>query len=342
MAKNHIPFVGIIVLEYNNYLDTHQCIRSIKKSDYQNYHIFLVDNASEISIYNKLVKQYENDNKVTTIRTSRNGGYGAGNNWGIRFANKHNPDYYLIVNNDTIVESDMITKLVKHIEKDKKIGIVFPNVMFLIDNEKSNIINSAGGNFSKFGFANDKFFGLNLNDIKDKIDNNFFFAPGVCFLIRRATFEEIKGFDENIFMYWDDVDFSWRTRLFGFDIQIVPESLIYHKLSISSGRKKNAFKVYNREFSWLYVIIKNMSLKNIIKFLPVYIIFMFVKIIFNMKNKEHFRAIIAAYLKFFGALKENIKQHKGVQQRRKIDDQDILSLSNHGAMKQSIFYRDQG
>ena len=245
MAKNHIPFVGIIVLEYNNYLDTHQCIRSIKKSDYQNYHIFLVDNASEISIYNKLVKQYENDNKVTTIRTSRNGGYGAGNNWGIRFANKHNPDYYLIVNNDTIVESDMITKLVKHIEKDKKIGIVFPNVMFLIDNEKSNIINSAGGNFSKFGFANDKFFGLNLNDIKDKIDNNFFFAPGVCFLIRRATFEEIKGFDENIFMYWDDVDFSWRTRLFGFDIQIVPESLIYHKLSTSTGRKKNAFKVYN-------------------------------------------------------------------------------------------------
>lgn len=342
MTKKDIPFVSVIVLEYNNFDDTIQCIDSIKKSDYKNYQIFLVDNASEISIYKKLVKYYENDTKVTAIRSPINNGYGAGNNYGIKYSNKHNPDYYLIINNDTIVEHDMITKLVKLIEKDEKIGIVFPLVMFLLNDIKSNIINSAGGNFCKFGFANDKYFGAKIEHFHDKIDNNFFFAPGACFLIRKSTFEEINGFDENIFMYWDDVDLSWRNRLIGYDIQIESKSKIYHKMSVSSGRKKSGFKLYIREFAWLYVMTKNLSLYNLAKFMPFYLFFMFFKIVFALKKKEYSKAILKAYVKFFKMLRVNIKQHKFVQKKRKVSDKTILKYHTNQPFINALTYRDTG
>ena len=340
MNKSTKPFIGIIILEYNNVKDTIECIDSVLNSDYENYMIVLVDNASKMRYFTELNELYGLNEKISLIRTPKNGGFGYGNNAGMKYLENFNPKYFLILGNDTIIEENTISKLLNHIENNDRIGIVVPKVL-LFETKKTNRINSLGGNFCKFGFANDRFFGQKIHEIAD-IDNNFFYAPGSCFLVREEIAKKINYFDENIFLYWEDVDFSWRTRLIGFDIQIVPESLIYHKLSTSTGRKKNAFKVYNREFSWLYVIIKNLSLKNIIKFLPVYIIFMFAKVIFNSKNKEHFRAIIAAYLKFFVTLKENIKQHKGVQQKRKIDDKEILCLSNNGAMKQSIFYRDQG
>jgi len=333
--------ICIIILEYNNYIDTIKCINSVLESNYLNYQIILVDNNSEINIYNKLELFCKKKPLVDIYRAPKNGGYGYGNNYGIKKSQKYEPDYFLILNNDTIIESDTIQLLVDAIEKKPKSGIVFPLVYFYRKG-KTNILNSAGGVFSKFGFANDKYYRYKISNIEKQIDNNFFYAPGSCFLVRSKLAYEIQLFDENIFMYWDDVDFSWRIRLTGHDIDIIKKAKIFHKFSITMGKDKNHFKISNREFSWLYVIVKNLSFKNIIKYSPIYIFFMVVKIIFSLKNKEYFNAIIAAYSKFFRNLEENIKQHKVVQKNRKVDDKEILSFTNHLAMKQSIFYRDQG
>ena len=131
-------------------------------------------------------------------------------------------------------------KLVKFIHKKPKVGIVFPSILFF-NKKKTNIINASGGQFCKFGFAKDKFFGMKLEKVHNQIDDNFFYAPGSCFLVRSEVASEIGYFVDNIFMYWDDVDFSWRTRILDYEIKILKDTKIYHKISITIRQSKNAF-----------------------------------------------------------------------------------------------------
>src|SRR5699024_6413658 len=114
------PDVFIIVLNWNGWKDTNECIRSLEKLDYPNFHIIVVDNASTDDSVNKIQVQYPG---VFILRTAENKGYAGGNNEGIRYAMANGADYIWILNNDTVVELGALWPLVEKMEKNSKIGI---------------------------------------------------------------------------------------------------------------------------------------------------------------------------------------------------------------------------
>lgn len=152
----------------------------------------------------------------------------------------------------------------------------------------------------------------------NKIDNNFFYAPGMGFLVRSSIVKEIGYFDQNIFLYWDDVDFSWRVRLLGYDIEINPDAINYHKQYVSSGKQKNPFKIYHREFSWLYVLFKNLKFHSFLKYLVFYVNIIIIKTLYSLKNRHFILATLKAYFKFLSEIKTNISMHKRVQAEEKL------------------------
>jgi len=329
--------LSVIIVNYNNIKDTIECIESVLASSYKNFNIILVDNGSKEEVYNTLKQRFNGYEKVILVRSERNGGYGYGNNIGIKYAEKLGSNYFLILNNDVIIEPSTIEKLIVHIESNTSIGIVFP-VIFLHKNKKENQTNSIGGEFCVFGFSNDKGFNEDYSDIKNEINNKFFYAPGSCFLITSRVLKEVNYFDENIFLYWDDVDISWRVRLLNHKIHIVKNAFAFHKLSVSTGKKKNPFKVYHREFSSLYVLTKNLSLKLLLLLLPIYFSLCFTKVIYSIVRKDILKATISAYIYFFKNLNKCFEARKQVQKSRKVSDKEIFRYQSFRPIFRIIKY----
>ena len=115
--------VSIIVLNWNNYNDSAECLESLNNIDFPNCEIILVDNASEDGSAERLKMNYPN---ISLIKNHDNYGYAKGNNVGIKQALKNGADYVLLLNNDTVVDQHFLTPLVMDAEADNGIGIVGP------------------------------------------------------------------------------------------------------------------------------------------------------------------------------------------------------------------------
>ena len=137
------PRVYIILLNYNGYKDTIECIESLHKVSYSNFSIVVVDNDSQDNSENILRKQYP---QHTIIQSGSNLGFAGGINIGIQHALCQGADYILLLNNDTIVEPNFLEPLIIEAEKTDGVGIVGGKINYYYSKNK---IWSAGGYISE-------------------------------------------------------------------------------------------------------------------------------------------------------------------------------------------------
>ena len=227
------PLVSIIVLNYNAGKLLHNCINSIKKSNYKNFEIIVVDNISSDNSQNECKKRFP---EIKLIQNNKNFGYCEGNNIGIRNANG---EFIIILNPDTIVESTWIDELFEAYQEFGD-GLYQPKILSLNEN---NVIQSTGNmiHLFGFGFARDK-----GNKVVDKIEEieKIGYASGTCLFTSREVIDKIGLLDEFLFLYHDDLDFGWRAAQIGINSYYVPKSKVFHVESYS-------LKWSSKKFYWL-------------------------------------------------------------------------------------------
>lgn len=141
------PFVSIIVLNYNNFSDTIECVASLEKISYPNYRIIIVDNKSSRDDGQKLEQKYSK--KHVVILNKKNLGYAGGNNIGIRYAlDNLKASYILVINNDTVVEPLFLTSMIKTAESSPDIGMVAATIKCFKNRDQ---IDSLGLKLTKTG-----------------------------------------------------------------------------------------------------------------------------------------------------------------------------------------------
>lgn len=262
--------ISIIILNWNGWQDTIECLESIFQNNYLNYNVIVVDNHSKdesikkIKEYcdgeiivkspffehdpsNKPVKiletEFNNDFKKKCIKSSspnlilikndKNEGFAEGNNIGIKYALKNlNPDYILLLNNDTVVDKDFLTEMVKISESNDKIGIVGPKIYYY---DEPNRIWFAKGKIS-WNFCRGLNVGYNEIDIgqHDQI-TEIEYASGCAFLIKKEVIEKIGLLDKKFFLYFEEIDWTLRASERGYKSVFVPNGKIWHKVSQSGG-----------------------------------------------------------------------------------------------------------
>ncbi|MCK4891256.1 MAG: glycosyltransferase family 2 protein, partial [Candidatus Pacebacteria bacterium] len=231
--------VYIIILNWNNEEDTIECIRSLKKINYNDYKIIIVDNGSEEKSVLKIKKQYS---EICIIKNKKNLGFAGGNNIGIKYAINNGADYVLLINNDTIVDEDFLNKLVEAGDSNESVGLVGSKIYFY---SEPNRIWFAGG---KVNWLKNKGTHIGLDEIDkgqyDKI-NDVGYLTGCCLLIKREVIEQIGALKEDYFLYYEDTDFSLRARNIGYKCVYVPESKIYHKISRSTKPGSASYVYYH-------------------------------------------------------------------------------------------------
>lgn len=280
--------VYIIVLNWNGKEDTLECLKSLEKISYSNYKIVVVDNGSEDDSVSEIKKQFS---EVKIIENKKNLGFAGGNNVGMKYAINGGADYVLLINNDTTVEENFLSELVKTGESDEKIGILGSKIYFYSD---PNRIWFAGG---KVNWLKNKGTHIGL----DQIDNGQYdkiketdYLTGCCLLIKREVIEKIGVLAEDYFLYYEDTDFSLRTKNVGYRSIYVPKSKIYHKISRSTKPGSSSY-IYYHARNGLVMAKRTGSLLNKIVLYP-YCVYLFlkqiIKILFIPKKRDWAFAVL--------------------------------------------------
>ncbi|KHD38450.1 rhamnosyltransferase [Clostridium acetobutylicum] len=227
---NRNPKIYIIILNYNAYEDTLECVKSIGNIDYDNYELVLVDNSSTDDSYVKLKESLPSYN---IIKSKENLGYANGNNIGIKYALENGADYICILNNDVVVEKDFLNKLVDKIIEKEDVGIVGSCIC---DYYRREIIQGMGAHINLYFAAARRYFkGKNYNEIEKK-DIFVDYLEGACFLVKSEVFEKIGLIPENYFLFFEETEFCTRAINAGYKIMCIYESKVYHKGSATINK----------------------------------------------------------------------------------------------------------
>ena len=225
------PKIAIIIINWNTYQLTFNCLKSLKACTYKNKTIFLVDNGSKDDSGDKLALEFPD---INFIKNEINEGFTGANNKALKVILKQNFDYVLLLNNDTEVKPNFLTHLEASMNFDENLAATQP---LILDFPNKNTIWNAGGSFNSFfGLSKTRFKGM-IYKPKLKIDTSTEWISGCCILVKIAVIHEVGLLDNRFFAYFEDVDWSIRMTNLGYKLGVVPKSIIYHHSSGSS--KKN-------------------------------------------------------------------------------------------------------
>ncbi|MCB9206260.1 MAG: glycosyltransferase family 2 protein [Ignavibacteriales bacterium] len=279
--------MSIIILNYITWQSTLNCIQELLKINYKYFNIIVVDNNSQnnslknikekLELKSSIVNENEISNlflknqneKIFFIQCLHNHGYAKGNNIGIRFAELFNPEFILILNNDTLPKVDFLDNMVQTFNYNSKIGLV--GAINYNDKNKYDL-DSAKRNISwyhvltihqSFSFFN-KLFKLYLFKNDSQISNlkkkEFIYVEiisGACMLFKTDVLKKIDYFDENTFLFFEENIICEKLKKNNILTALSLKSKIIHK--------KN-FSLKNNTPNQL----KNINLKSLIYFLKEY------------------------------------------------------------------------
>ena len=251
----YYPKVSIIIVNYNGRTFLEKCLKSISDITYPNYEVIIVDNnSSDDSI--EFVKKNFPSNII--LKLDKNYGFAEPNNIGAKIAKG---DFLLFLNNDTYVKPNFINELITEISKDTKIAICQSLLL-----KPDGMIDSCGDYIDNLGVA------FSSKIIPTKVQE-IFSAKGAVMMIRKNLFNEIGGFDEKFFATFEDIDLSWRTRIFGYRIILVPKSIVYHfgGKTIQSVKSNIAFHGFKNQLSMKITNFEStLVFQKLIQFLIIY------------------------------------------------------------------------
>lgn len=297
--------ISVVIPNYNGEKFLKICLQSLSEQSFTDFEVVFVDNGSIDNSCSIISLCYP---EVHLIRLDRNYGFSRAVNEGIK-ASKG--EYVVLLNNDTEAERDWLRNLVKCIESDRKIFSCSSKMIQYIDRSK---IDDAGDQYNILGWA----YKRGDNDSKDCycMDEEIFSSCAGAAIYRKQVFEEIGNFDESFFAYMEDVDISYRAKIFGYKNVFCSSAIIYHIGSGTSGSKYNSFKVKLASRNNVYVVLKNMPLPQLLLNSPFLVIGFLIKYIFFAKQ---------GFSKDFQyGFKEAIQNRRGIA-RIKFKKKNILS-----------------
>ena len=296
--------VCIIILNWNNYQDSIDCIESLKALSKKNFKIVVVDNCSTDDSFQKLMR-YANTNKdifISVYQSHKNGGYAYGNNYGINIALEDTNIHYIwILNNDTIVEPNSLESLIKKIQSDYQIGICGSTLIYEHDRRK---VQAIGGMYNKWlgtssHVLNGELYSNQLCVLHERLELDY--IVGASMLVTREFINKVGLLDERYFLYCEDLDWSTRAKRNSFKIAYAPDSIVYHK----EGRttKSSSYNVINSRNITIDKIFLRSSLLYSMRFQPLHhpimrLLFI-VRAFRRLFDKEPTLAINAIYCMLF-------------------------------------------
>jgi GT2 family glycosyltransferase len=231
---NSTPRVCCILLNWNGWQDTIECLDALKECTYQHMEIVVVDNGSTNGSVSKIKAAYPS---IAVVESKENLGFAKGCNLGIRYGLARDADYLWLLNNDTKPSPDALSALIAKALTDRRIAAV-ASICYYYD-DPSTVQAWAGARLNLW-------IGYGRNSVTPREDDWFHSLYGASMLIQRSAFEDVGLLDEGFFLYWEETEFCLRLRQKSWKLAAAPDSRVLHKLG--AGTKNNS-NLHDRYFT---------------------------------------------------------------------------------------------
>lgn len=273
------PEVAIIILNWNGLNDTAECVESLKKLNYENYKVIVVDNGSAGNDVQTLRERF--GDYVHIIENDKNYGFAEGNNIGIRYAlTTLSPDYVLLLNNDTVVDPEMLTELVKAAESDVNIVLVGPKIYpYTGINTRSpeeNIIDQRNLHPLLLTLIDTFELSLLCNTVlQSEIPQAYlgaFWLKGCALLMKTTVIEKMGLLYSGYFAFYEETEYCFRCLKAGFTLIEVPTALLWHKGGATAAKVPGlAFYLTTRN-QFLFVA-RNSNMRGLLRYFGYFVFF---------------------------------------------------------------------
>ncbi len=233
-----MPILSIIILNYNSGQYLSKCLDSIYASslDTRYFETIVVDNNStdKSFIFNKKLPN------LKIFSRNVNDGFSAGNNYGLKKISKQS-EYVFFLNPDTILEKDVLVNTIETFEKNKNIDAISPNIVL----KKTNKLQpEAHRGFptplrSLLHFLNISHSGYFLSYLDTTKPHQIESGVGAALIIKKSVGDKIGWWDEDYFMYGEDLQLCWDLYINNFKLYFIPNIKLTHFQGVSSGIKKH-------------------------------------------------------------------------------------------------------
>jgi GT2 family glycosyltransferase len=225
--------VAIVIINWNSFELTKDTLLSLQKSTNQNFDCIVVDNGSVDNSATLLEHAFP---KIILIRAGENKGFTGGNNIGMQFALDKGYEFIMMLNNDVEVDPNFLEPLLQNLNSNQNVGAVQPLIYFHHD---KNLIWNAGTTFNPFlGICATPNYNQRDNEhTQTQISKKIDWITGCAFMIRASVLKQIGLLKEGFFIYYEDVDLSFRIKSAGFTLAYEPSSVIYHIAGMSHKSK---------------------------------------------------------------------------------------------------------
>ena len=315
------PTVSVIIISWNNTAHLMRCLDALKNQTYKNFEVIIVDNGSNDII---IENAQQSDLSMKLERLDKNKGFATANNIGARLAEGH---WLALLNADALPEPDWLEKLVKAAEDNPEFS--FFSSRQIQENDRQ-LLDGAGDAYHVSGLAWRRYYNRQAEHLALQ-PAEVFSACGAAALYLREDFLRAGGFDEDYFSYFEDVDLGFRLRLKGKKCLYIPQAVVYHVGSASTG-KRSDFSVYYGYRNLIWTFIKNMPSPFIWLYLPLHIgtlLFFAILLTFRGQGRAIWRAIFDAYL----GMPKIIAKRQMIHKDLKSKPSDLLRVMSTGLLE---------
>lgn len=309
-------------MNYNARTFLRKCLNSIKMQQMKDdIEVIIFDNNSTDDSKELIKKEYR---KVKLIESERNLGFAEANNCATKIATE---EYIFFLNPDTRLDKDCISILLNFAKRVKDEDFILIPKQVSYDKGKFLTLGLAA---DIFGYPNTAYSDNGKRQIRP-----IFYADGAAFFIPKKTFIKLGMLDEELFMFQEDIDLSWKAHLMGIKLYPVANAVVFHKVGavagggLAEGKKyeTNLYRRYLSERNLLRNMIKNYSFYNLIWILPLNFLINLLEIMLFLLLKKP--KVSLCYLRAYGWNFRNIKsafnKRVWIQNHRIVPDRKILN-----------------
>lgn len=255
MSKASIdcPSVSVVVVNFNGGELLRQCLHTLLGTDYPDFEIIVVDNASTDGSLEEAERYFGVNSRVKFVKNSENMGHAEGCNIGARTTEGR---YLIFLDSDTEFRTGgWLWELVRVMEGNGDVGLAQAKLV-LTENEGYLDYVCMGIDALGTWAAT---YGLREEGLRENFE--ILAASSGCCIVRREVFDEAGGFDSDYFIYDDDTDFSLRVRLLGYRVLLVPSAVVVHRGGVLRGL--NSGTLYHSSKNRVRTALKNYELRNV-------------------------------------------------------------------------------
>jgi GT2 family glycosyltransferase len=302
-----LPLVSIVVVSWNSAALLPKCLDSLARQTFPDFEVILIDNGSSDGGIDGLEQKYP-QLALQVERLAANQGFAKANNLGARKARGR---WLALLNTDAFPEPDWLEKILEAAGR-------FPEFSFFssqqIQLNQPDLLDGAGDEYHVSGLAWRRFYNYKAQKYGLR-EEEVFGACGAAAVFSRQDFIRAGGFDEDFFSYFEDVDLGFRLRLAGGRCLYVPQAVVHHVGSASTG-KTSPFAIYHGHRNMVWTFFKNMPGLLFWVYLPLHILLNLVFVVsFLLKGRG--LAILHAKWDAVLGLPAILRKRRQIQRHRK-------------------------